>query len=233
MQDVEREFTSLNMVSDINRWFVQRAQSSNPYQNSRDDRLIEIHAVLRALHAIEPLIDPKFIEISGDESVSLRIDGENRALSAMSTGFSAILKIVQGIVAGFGSLTNAVQIENVEGLVFIDEIESHLHAGWQAKVMRLLRDAFPKTTFYVTSHSPLVSAQCADGEVYRLVRDAGDGIVRSRRVPHPGNAAFVDLLRDVFGVDTNRLKLEREGAADQAESKRLLLDLMREAGAAR
>ena len=191
-----------------------------------------MHAVLRVLHAIEPRMDSEFMEIAGDESVSLRIDGERRELSAMSTGFSAILKIVQAIVAGFGSLTNAVEIEHVEGMVFIDEIESHLHVGWQARVVGLLRSAFPNATFYVTTHSPLVSAQCADGEVYALVREEGD-VVRSRRISHPGNAVFVDLLRDVFGVDTNRLKLERDGADDQAESKRLLLDLVREAGAGR
>ena len=229
---VARSFTSLNMVSDINRWFVQRAQSSNPYQRAADDRLVEVHSVLRVLHAIESRIDAEFMEISGSESVSLRIDGERRELSAMSTGFSAILKIVQAIVAGFGSLTNSSRIEEIAGMVFVDEIESHLHVEWQAKVLGMLRSAFPKAIFYVTSHSPLVSAQCADGEVYTLVRD-DDGVVRSRRVPHPGNAAFVDLLRDVFGVDTNRLKLERDGAEDQAESKRLLLDLVREVGAGR
>lgn len=222
------DFTRLNMDTDVNRWFVQRAQSANPHQTRADDRRSEIASVLRVLHLIDSRIDPDFLEVSGAEIVSLRIDDEARELPAMSTGFSAILKIVQAIVEGFSSFTNASEVENVAGSVFIDEIESHLHAGWQVKVMRMLRSAFPSATFYVTSHSPLVSSQCADGEVYELMR-TGNGTVRSRRVLHPGKSAFVDLMRDVFGVDANRLKLDRMALDDQAWAKGQLRELAGEA----
>lgn len=232
LTEMPSNFTALNMDVDVGRWFVVRAQSDNPYQSVTDNRAGDLRAMLRVLHLLEPRIDPEFLEISGSEAVSLRIDGEPRPLSELSTGFSAVLKIVQAIVSGFASLTNAARVEDVDGMVFIDEVESHLHVGWQAKVMRLLRQAFPRATFYVTTHSPLVSAQCADGEVYTLFRD-DESTVRTRRIEHPGQAAFVDLLDDVFGVDTNRLKLDRMEGESQADGKRALLDLVRETGTQR
>jgi predicted ATP-binding protein involved in virulence len=42
------------------------------------------------------------------------------------------------------------------GIVMIDEVDMHLHPSWQQKVVGLLRDAFPKIQFILTSHSPQV-----------------------------------------------------------------------------
>jgi len=50
-------------------------------------------------------------------------------------------------------------------IVFIDELDAHLHPAWQQKITRLLRENFPNVQFFVTAHSPLVVAGCKEGEV--------------------------------------------------------------------
>jgi predicted ATP-binding protein involved in virulence len=42
------------------------------------------------------------------------------------------------------------------GIVFIDEIDAHLHPQWQQRVVPLLADLFPDVTFVFTTHSPFV-----------------------------------------------------------------------------
>lgn len=42
------------------------------------------------------------------------------------------------------------------GLVLIDEVDMHLHPGWQQDILSALRDAFPQIQFIVTTHSPQV-----------------------------------------------------------------------------
>lgn len=42
------------------------------------------------------------------------------------------------------------------GIVLIDEIDMHLHPGWQQVVIASLREAFPLVQFVVTTHSPHV-----------------------------------------------------------------------------
>ncbi len=51
------------------------------------------------------------------------------------------------------------------GIVFIDEVDAHLHPLWQQKVLTLLRESFPNVQFIVTAHSPLVVAGCFEDEV--------------------------------------------------------------------
>jgi predicted ATP-binding protein involved in virulence len=61
-------------------------------------------------------------------------------------------------------------------IVFIDEIDAHLHPLWQQKIIGLLREHFPNVQFIVTAHSPLVVAGCKEGEV-AVLRKAESGFV--------------------------------------------------------
>jgi ABC-type multidrug transport system ATPase subunit len=58
-------------------------------------------------------------------------------------------------------------------IVFIDEIDAHLHPSWQQKIIGLLRENFPNVQFIVTAHSPLVVAGCYENEVAVLRKGKG------------------------------------------------------------
>ena len=210
---------------DSRQWFVTRAQSVNLYQKSTDSRQVDIDAVMQALHEVDARIDPKGLQIDGDERVFLKIEGQDRELSELSSGFLALVKLIQSIVAGYSAWTNEVNLRHVPGVVFIDEIESHLHAQWQSRILGQLKAIFPKTTFFVATHSPLVLARLHEGEAYRLQRDT-DGVVRSHLIPAPANRLLADVLDDAFGVDLNRFKREDLLASDQQAAKQGLLDLL-------
>ena len=68
-----------------------------------------------------------------------------------------------------------------EAVVLIDEIELHLHPGWQRRVVRNLTETFPKCQFIATTHSPQVIGEVeharihvmADGEVYSPTHSFG------------------------------------------------------------
>lgn len=226
-EKMRSDFGSMNMETSIEEWFVTLARSSNPYQKKEDNREIEIKTVIRLLHEIDNRIDPEFLEISGDDRVSLKIEGQKRELSQLSSGFTSILKLIQAIVSGYGYFTNEVQLQNVKGIVLIDEIESHLHLTWQATIIPLLKKLFPNTTFYITTHSSVVLSQLKEGEAYTLYRD-NDGIVKTRVVQSPNKAALADILKDVFQVDLNQMKLENSSVNDQEKAKQHLLALLKQ-----
>lgn len=68
-----------------------------------------------------------------------------------------------------------------EAVVLIDEIELHLHPGWQRRIVRNLTETFPKCQFIATTHSPQVIGELehdrihimADGEVYSPTHSFG------------------------------------------------------------
>lgn len=53
------------------------------------------------------------------------------------------------------SQNNVVRAYEKEGIVLIDEIETHLHLELQRVILPILTTIFPNIQFVVTTHSPL------------------------------------------------------------------------------
>jgi predicted ATPase len=218
---------SLGMSSgDTRDWFIQRVQAASPRYKSKNSQEAEIKAVLSMLHSIEPLIDADFLEVDDDDEISLKVDGKEKKFNELSSGYAALLKIIQAIVAGYAAFTNEVQLQNVRGFVFIDEIDAHLHAEWQVKIIPCLKKLFPNTTFYVATHSPLVLMRLTQKEAYKLERRE-DGVVWSRMIEYPNKRLFVDTLEDATGVDLNKEKRKSAEDDNQSDIKQRMLSIMR------
>ena len=227
ISSMAEHFSTLNMDTPIEEWFIQRAISANDYQDKEDNREVELLTVLRVLNKIDTRIsaEKKNFKIIGGKTVSFILDGEERRLNELSSGFASLIKIVQAIVAGYSFFTNADEIENVAGYVLIDEIESHLHIEWQTKILPLLTKIFPNTYFVITTHSSLVLTQLIEGAAYQLVKENHNVI--SKPIPNAGQAALVDLLEEAFGVNLNKIRIENTTAESQADVKKALLSLLR------
>ena len=86
-------------------------------------------------------------------------------------------------------------------ILFIDEIENHLHPTWQRRVIPALLEHFPGLQIFATTHSPFVVAGLKAGQVHLLRRDA-DGVVRATTNKEDIEGWTADeILRVYMGVD--------------------------------
>ena len=78
-------------------------------------------------------------------------------LDALSTGEIALFNMFSTVVkyADRLEINNSIHLENIKGIVIIDEIELHLHGSMQKKILPKLIKLFPKVQFVITTHSPL------------------------------------------------------------------------------
>jgi len=105
-------------------------------------------------------------QIIGNEKLKLKFDRktynflilENNkkpySFTTLSDGYSAIISIVTELLLRMEA-QNAKNY-NLEGIVLIDEIETHLHVDLQKKVLPFLINFFPRIQFIVTTHSPFI-----------------------------------------------------------------------------
>lgn len=84
----------------------------------------------------------------------------------------------------------------IKGIVLIDEIEQHLHPIWQVKIIKLLRESFPKIQFISTTHSPLVISSDIDVPVM-VLKDKPEIIMASGWLAE-------DVYRDIMGLTSSR-----------------------------
>ena len=55
-----------------------------------------------------------------------------------------------------------------EGIVFIDEVDLHLHPKWQMEIIDKLRTIFPNCQFFLSSHSPHVLSDLTPRQIFIL-----------------------------------------------------------------
>ena len=123
-------------------------------------------------------------------------------IDKLATGYIAVVKIFQEIISAYGAwggMIGAQRVRDLEGIVLIDELEAHLHPRWQVDLVPLLKRAFPKTTFVVCTHSPVIVAQTEDGEAYELIRTGAD--VVTERLGSPRDWYLADVYANAFHID--------------------------------
>ncbi len=209
---------------EVANWFVSRLIINPKFVIAEQNKSNEVITVLKLIEKLEPsykLVIPN--ENGGNSIDMLYHEGEllinNIPLDKLSTGFISIIKIFQEIVAGYGGWVNEDDLSQVDGIVFIDEIEPHLHLSWQTKIISILREFFPQTTFYISTHSPLVLAGLKEGEAYELYKDEEANIVKTKKIEKIENYFLNDIVSEFFGVDLNKEKIALLNNDKEAEKR--------------
>ncbi len=126
-------------------------------------------------------------------------DGHMAPWAELSDGYHVFIALVADIARRAVMLNEFEGAEapaRVEGVVLIDEIDLHLHPGWQRVALPCLREAFPKLQFVVSTHSPQVLSSAENRQVRRLV----DGTLQEEGVFVSGRDTNA-ILRDHMNTD--------------------------------
>ncbi|MDE1167185.1 MAG: AAA family ATPase [Pseudomonas sp.] len=80
-------------------------------------------------------------------------------IEQLSDGYRIALVMVMDIAARMAEANPDLKDPLISpGIVMVDEVELHLHPGWQQTVLPDLRRVFPEVQFIVSTHSPHVIA---------------------------------------------------------------------------
>lgn len=92
-------------------------------------------------------------------NIKLKTNGQVLVPSfeALSTGQSALFNLFSTIIryADAEDITKSIDVENIAGIVVIDEVDLHLHAKLQKEILPKLLHLFPKVQFIISTHAPL------------------------------------------------------------------------------
>ncbi|MGN0051004.1 MAG: AAA family ATPase [Prevotella sp.] len=123
------------------------------------------------------------------------------SLADLSDGYSSALDIVADIILKMQDGNNVVRSYDVPGIVFIDEIETHLHLKLQRDILPFLTTLFPKIQFFVTTHSPFVLNSIKNAVVYDLKEQ--------KPITDLSDYSYEIIAEGYFGVKTESDKLVR------------------------
>lgn len=99
-------------------------------------------------------------------------DGYEFDLSTLADGHAAAFALIAEVLLRIEAAQRIKKdfTHEPEGIVIVDEIETHLHLSLQEQILPLLTTMFPKVQFIVATHSPAVIASIPDAVVYDLAK---------------------------------------------------------------
>jgi predicted ATP-binding protein involved in virulence len=142
-------------------WFREREDLENEQrlQVNTDYRDRQLEAVRAAIEKLVPGFSGLRVQRAPLRMVAQK-EGATLELDQLSDGEKGLMTLA-------GDLGRRLAIANpklqdslsAEAVVLIDEIELHLHPGWQRMVVERLCQTFPNCQFILTTHSPQVLSQ--------------------------------------------------------------------------
>ena len=127
--------------------------------------------------ALQILLDEESIHIEYDYKkydFKIRQNGrEPFSFNELSDGYSSVLYIVSDLILRMDKnwlLEDKISEYDYQGIVLIDELETHLHIELQKKIFPFLTKFFPKIQFIVTTHSPYILNSISNAKAYDLER---------------------------------------------------------------
>ena len=162
-------------------------------------------------------LENAFRTILDEESIKLKFNYKNYnfsiiqegrepySLNELSDGYSSIINIISDLILRMDK-NRASEEKNyffdIEGIVLIDELETHLHIELQKKILPFLIEFFPNIQFIVTTHSPFVLNSIEDAVVYDLEKNI--------RLENLSNFSYEGIVEGYFDVDNYSKELKEK-----------------------
>lgn len=127
--------------------------------------------------ALRILLDETSIQLEYDyKKYDFKIHQDGRepfSFNELSDGYSSVIYIVSDLILRMDKnwlFDDEISQYNYQGIVLIDELETHLHIELQKKILPFLTEFFPGLQFIVTTHSPYILNSISNAKAYDLER---------------------------------------------------------------
>lgn len=154
---------------------TQQSYARNEGDMAHVDRIQEWFD--RFVDALRILLDDASVSLEYNyKEYDFRIHETGRTpfgFDELSDGYSSVIHIVSDLILRMEKnwlLGDKLSEYDVEGIVLIDELETHLHIELQKKILPFLTRFFPRIQFIVTTHSPYILNSVSNARAYDLER---------------------------------------------------------------
>lgn len=155
-------------------WF--RAAKSGALGNEAVSKRL-IHHLEKVIANILPGFSEPRLREEAPPKFFVKKNGKEFELSQLSDGERGLLALVFDLTRRLAIANPDLKdpVAESRAIILLDEIELHLHPGWQREVMGRLTRTFKSCQFIATTHSPQVIGEVERKKVFLISPDYPDG----------------------------------------------------------
>lgn len=196
----QRKKTSFDGVNIKNLFPVNVGDYFLVHPNNWIKDTMNLHSISKVILDVLPLADEDTVDLIFENgNAKLILNGTKYHLHELSSGFQNIIAVVTDIMRTIGGISSDGQFS--QGIVLIDELDTHLHPTWKLVVVDKLKKAFPYIQFIVSTHDPLCLRGLNQNEI--LVLNKHHNKIKVINHPNPKGLGIDELLTSsMFGLSS-------------------------------
>lgn len=179
----------------------------------------ELEQLRQVMHKLESTISEitnksiGFLVKTKPYNVVVSVDGEDLDFNQLPDGLRSIISWLADILMRMDRVKweNDTPVFERNFILFLDEIEVHMHPAWQRKILPVVQRLFPNAQIFISTHSPFVVGSVDGAWIHKLVKPNGDSKLAEGypKLSEDGNSFryWLDEVFDVsdeFGIDVER-----------------------------
>lgn len=185
----------------IKNWFVNLYVFSNIEDSLTQYQKNNLELCKNLFNLLDEKLDVKTVR--ADYEIVLNQKNNEIYFEMLSDGYKSCIFILLGIIKEVDYRYPRINAIDFNGIILIDEIDIHLHPQWQAKLVKVLKQVFPKAQIIATTHSPSVLQNAKAEEIIPLYKDENDNIyIKQLNLGEYGLQGWTleEILQDVMGM---------------------------------
>lgn len=199
-----------NSKFNINQWLGQNLLNSSLSQTKNKSE--EVNKFNNKINRLEKVINDIIANEIKDNEIRFEMQSATRLVliknnveldfDVLPDGLKSLISWIGDLLMRLDSLKwkDDTPIFDREIILFLDEIEVHLHPAWQRKVLPVVQKLFKNSQIFVSTHSPFVVNSVDDAWVYKLKLENGKAKV-AKPIKSEDGISYQTVLSEIFDID--------------------------------
>ncbi|MDI9365538.1 MAG: AAA family ATPase [Flavobacterium sp.] len=134
-------------------------------------------------------------------AVSIIVNGTKLSFDLLPDGLKSIISWIADLLMRIDRIKWADEKDAFEKnlILFLDEIDVHLHPAWQRKILPVVQKLFKNSQIFVSTHSPFVVGSVDGAWVYKLEK-RGNFTFVNEPVLSEDAKSYQTILEEIFGI---------------------------------
>ena len=135
-------------------------------------------------------------------NVVIEVDHETLDFNLLPDGLKSIISWIADLLMRMDRVKweNDTPVFERNFILFLDEIEVHLHPAWQRKILPAVQKLFPNAQIFISTHSPFVVGSVDGAWIHKFVKPNGDSRLAGPPILSEDAKSFRYWLEEVFDI---------------------------------
>ncbi len=197
-----------SLPNDLKNWFVNRHLWSAHKNHLGEQQIKNITLAKECFNILNSQISFSKVNPNSNDILLNTPNGEIY-FEYLSSGYKSSMAVLIGLIKEieFRYKNPSKFIKDFDGIVFIDEIDLHLHPEWQAKIYEALKIILPNAQVFTSTHSPHIIQVANAKEIIPLTLDETNEVKFNQIINQEYGCqgwTVEEILSDVMGMTETR-----------------------------